>query len=72
MSFGFIARACPRLYELNTITYWLIEKAAHTPRLKSSINQIAQVVVDLSVKLGDYPLKFSRTRRFARNSKFGT
>jgi KaiC/GvpD/RAD55 family RecA-like ATPase len=43
----FYSHACPRLYELNTIAYWLIEKAAHTPRLKSSINQIAQVVVDL-------------------------
>jgi transcriptional regulator with XRE-family HTH domain len=40
------------LYELNTIAYWLIEKAAHTPRLKSRINQVAQVVVDLSVKRG--------------------
>lgn len=48
----FYSRACPRLYELNTIAYWLIEKAAHSPRLKSSINQIAQVVVDLSVKRG--------------------
>lgn len=48
----FYSRACPRLYELNTIAYWLIERDAHSPRLKSSINQIAQVVVDLAVKRG--------------------
>jgi transcriptional regulator with XRE-family HTH domain/KaiC/GvpD/RAD55 family RecA-like ATPase len=48
----FYSRACPRLYELNTIAYWLIEKGAHSPRLKSSINQIAQVVIDLSVRRG--------------------
>jgi transcriptional regulator with XRE-family HTH domain/KaiC/GvpD/RAD55 family RecA-like ATPase len=48
----FYARACPRLYELNTIAYWLIEKGAHSPRLKSGINQIAQVVVDLAVRRG--------------------
>jgi transcriptional regulator with XRE-family HTH domain len=48
----FYSRACPRLYELSTIAYWLIEKGAHSPRLKSSINQIAQVVVDLEVKRG--------------------
>jgi transcriptional regulator with XRE-family HTH domain/KaiC/GvpD/RAD55 family RecA-like ATPase len=48
----FYSRACPRLYELNTIAYWLIEKGVHSPRLKSSINQIAQVVVDLAVKRG--------------------
>jgi transcriptional regulator with XRE-family HTH domain len=48
----FYSRACPRLYEMNTIAYWLIEKGAHSPRLKSSLNQIAQVAVDLSVKRG--------------------
>jgi len=48
----YYSRACPRLYELNTIAYWLIEKGVHSPRLKSSINQIAQVVVDLTVKRG--------------------
>jgi transcriptional regulator with XRE-family HTH domain/KaiC/GvpD/RAD55 family RecA-like ATPase len=48
----FYSRACPRLYELNTIAYWLIEKGAHSLRLRSSINQIAQVVIDLAVKRG--------------------
>jgi len=61
----FYARACPRLYELNTIAYWLIEKAAHTPRLKSSINQIAQVVVDLSVKRGKTLLTIVKAERQA-------
>jgi transcriptional regulator with XRE-family HTH domain len=61
----FYSRACPRLYELNTIAYWLIEKAAHTPRLKSSINQIAQVVVDLSVKRGKTLMTIIKAERQA-------
>lgn len=61
----FYSRACPRLYELNTIAYWLIEKAAHTPRLKSSINQIAQVVVDLSVKRGKTLMTIVKAERQA-------
>jgi len=64
----FYSRACPRLYELNTIAYWLIEKAAHTPRLKSSINQIAQVVVDLSVKRGKTFMTIIKAERQATAS----
>jgi transcriptional regulator with XRE-family HTH domain len=48
----FYAHSCPHLYELRTIAYWIIEKRAHTPRLRAQINQIAQVVIDLSVRRG--------------------
>nr|WP_321464455.1 helix-turn-helix domain-containing protein [uncultured Desulfobulbus sp.] len=48
----FYARTCPRLFELDTIAYWIVEKNAHSSRLKANINKIAQVVIDLSVKNG--------------------
>jgi transcriptional regulator with XRE-family HTH domain/KaiC/GvpD/RAD55 family RecA-like ATPase len=48
----FYTHSCPRLYELNTIAYWIIEKEAHSPRLRAQINQIAQVAIDLSVRRG--------------------
>jgi len=48
----FYTHSCPRLYELNTIAYWIAEKRAHSARLKAYINQIAQVAIDLSTKRG--------------------
>jgi transcriptional regulator with XRE-family HTH domain/KaiC/GvpD/RAD55 family RecA-like ATPase len=48
----FYTHSCPRLYELNTIAYWILEKGAHSSRLKAQLNQIAQVAIDLSVKRG--------------------
>jgi transcriptional regulator with XRE-family HTH domain len=48
----FYTHACPRLYELETIAYWIIEKLAHSQRLKAQINQIAQVAIDLSIRRG--------------------
>lgn len=48
----FYTHSCPRLYELNTIAYWILEKGAHSQRLKALINQTAQVAIDLSVKKG--------------------
>lgn len=48
----FYAAACPRLYELDTIAYWVMEKEAHSSRLKARIGHTAQVVIELSIKRG--------------------
>ena len=48
----FYSHSCPRLYELNTIAYWIVEKGAHSQRLKAHINKVAQVAIDLSLKRG--------------------
>jgi len=48
----FYAHSCPRLYELNTVAYWIIEREAHSPRLRAQVNQIAQVAIELSIKRG--------------------
>lgn len=48
----FYSHSCPRLYELNTVAYWIMEKKAHSPRLRAQISQIAQVVIDLAIKRG--------------------
>jgi len=48
----FYSRSCPRLYELDTIAYWVIEKGAHSSRLRASINHIAQVAVELNLNRG--------------------
>jgi len=53
---AFYSHSCPRLYELNTVAYWIMEKKAHSPRLRAHISQIAQVVIDLSIKRGNTSL----------------
>jgi len=48
----FYFHSCPRLYEMDTIAYWIVEKNAHSGRLRAHINQIAQVAVDLTMTQG--------------------
>jgi len=48
----FYSHSCPRLYDLNTIAYWVLEKNAHSPRFRAQINQIAQVAIELTIKRG--------------------
>ena len=43
---NFYTHSCPRLYELNTVAYWIMEKNAHSPKLRAQINQIAQVAIE--------------------------
>ncbi|MBW2568209.1 MAG: helix-turn-helix domain-containing protein [Deltaproteobacteria bacterium] len=59
----FYSHSCPRLYELNTIAYWIIEKGAHSRRLKAKINQIAQVAIDLSVARGKTSLTILKAEK---------
>lgn len=59
----FYSHSCPRLYELNTLAYWVLEKNAHTLRLRASINQIAQVAIELSIKRGTTSLSIVKAER---------
>ncbi len=64
----FYTHSCPRLYDLNTIAYWIMEKEAHSPRLRAQINQIAQVAIDLSVKRGTTSLTILKAEKRALES----
>jgi transcriptional regulator with XRE-family HTH domain len=59
----FYSHSCPRLYELDTIAYWIVEKGAHSDRLKAHINQIAQVAIDLSIKRGKSALTILKAEK---------
>jgi len=59
----FYSRSCPKLYELDTIAYWIIEKGAHSNTLKAHINQIAQVAIDLSIKRGKSAIKILKAEK---------
>lgn len=59
----FYSHSCPRLYELNTVAYWIIEKRAHSSRLRAQINQVAQVVIDLSLKRGKTTLNILKAEK---------
>ena len=59
----FYSHSCPRLYELNTIAYWIVEKEAHSQRLRAHINKIAQVAIDLSAKRGKTTLTILKAEK---------
>jgi len=53
----FFTYMCPRLYDLGTVAYWILEKEAHSQRFKANLRHITQVVFDLSKRKNNLFLK---------------
>lgn len=49
-TFRFFTYMCPRLYDLDTVAYWILEKDAHSQAFKANLRHITQVVIDLYKK----------------------
>ncbi len=64
----FYSHTCPQLYELDTIAYWILEKGAHSNKLKAHINQIAQVAIDLSIEQGKTKINILKAENRAPKS----
>ena len=64
----FFTYSCPRLYDLQTIAYWVLEKGAHTPSFKANLRHITQVAIELDKEDGELFLKVIKLEgRFSRN-----
>ena len=48
----FFGHFCPRLFDISTVAYWLLEKEAHSERFLAKLRHITQVVVEIAVSRG--------------------
>lgn len=56
-TYKFFTYMCPRLYDLGTVAYWILEKEAHSQTFKANLRHITQVVLDLYKKRDKLYLK---------------
>jgi transcriptional regulator with XRE-family HTH domain/KaiC/GvpD/RAD55 family RecA-like ATPase len=49
-TYKFFTYMCPRLYDLGTVAYWILEKDAHSQAFKANLRHITQVVMELYKK----------------------
>jgi transcriptional regulator with XRE-family HTH domain/KaiC/GvpD/RAD55 family RecA-like ATPase len=47
-TYKFFTYMCPRLFDLETVAYWIMEKDAHSSNFKANLRHITQVVFELS------------------------
>jgi len=49
-TYKFFTYMCPRLYDLGTVAFWMLEKEAHSQSFKANLRHITQVVIELYKK----------------------
>jgi transcriptional regulator with XRE-family HTH domain/KaiC/GvpD/RAD55 family RecA-like ATPase len=69
VTYKFFTYSCPRLYDLQTVAYWVLEKDAHTPSFKANLRHITQVAIELSKENGELFFKVIKIEgRFSRSA----
>lgn len=69
ITYKFFTYSCPRLYDLQTVAYWVLEKEAHTPSFKANLRHITQVAIELEKQNGDLFFKAIKIEgRFSRSA----
>jgi len=67
-TYKFFTYSCPRLYDLQTVAYWVLEKGAHTPSFKANLRHITQVAIELDKENGELFFKVIKLEgRFSKN-----
>jgi transcriptional regulator with XRE-family HTH domain len=56
-AYRFFTYTCPRLYDLRTIAYWILEKGAHSLPFRANLKHVTQVAIDLSRSEGGHTLQ---------------
>ena len=60
---------CPRLYDLSTLAYWLVETEAHSDAFLAKVRHITQVVIEVSLANGQRALTVHKAA--GRNAAIG-
>jgi transcriptional regulator with PAS, ATPase and Fis domain len=60
---------CPRLYDLSTLAYWLVETDAHSEAFLAKVRHITQVIIEVSLANGERALTVHKAA--GRNAAIG-
>lgn len=67
-TYKFFTYACPRLYDLNTVAYWILESGAHSHTFKANLEHVTQVVIEVSHSGSQLFLKINKSEgRYTSN-----
>lgn len=67
---SFFTYMCPRLFDLDSVAYWILEKDAHSQKFKANIRHITQVVLELYRRKDNFFLKALKLSRRKNSEAF--
>jgi len=69
-TYKFFTYSCPRLYDLNTVAYWILEKGTHTSSFKANLEHVTQVALEVTHTTGQLFLKVTKAEGRYSTSMF--
>lgn len=63
LTYSFFTYMCPRLFDLDSVAYWILERDAHSQKFKANIRHITQVVLELYRRKDSFFLKALKLAR---------
>ncbi|MCX7724918.1 MAG: helix-turn-helix domain-containing protein, partial [Thermodesulfovibrio sp.] len=69
-TYSFFTYMCPRLFDLESIAYWILEKDAHSQKFKANIRHITQVVLELYRRKDSFFIKALKLSRRKHREAF--
>lgn len=69
-TYSFFTYMCPRLFDLDSIAYWILERDAHSQKFKANIRHITQVVLELYRRKDNFFIKALKLSRRKNRDAF--
>ncbi len=70
LTYSFFTYMCPRLFDLDSVAYWILERNAHSQKFKANIRHITQVVLELYRKRDNLFIKALKLARRKNRDAF--
>ncbi len=70
LTYSFFTYMCPRLFDLDSVAYWIVERNAHSQKFKANIRHITQVVLELYRRKDSFFLKALKLARRKNRDAF--
>lgn len=70
LTYSFFTYMCPRLFDLDSVAYWIVERDAHSQKFKANIRHITQVVLELYRRKDSFFLKALKLSRRKNRDAF--
>ncbi|WP_353686567.1 helix-turn-helix domain-containing protein [Thermodesulfovibrio sp. 3462-1] len=69
-TYSFFTYMCPRLFDLDSVAYWILDKDAHSQNFKANIRHITQVVLELYRRKNNLYIKALKLSRRKNRDAF--
>ncbi len=70
LTYSFFTYMCPRLFDVESVAYWILERDAHSQKFKANIRHVTQLVFELYTRKENFFIKALKLARRKNRDAF--